>query len=262
MPQSSPSSAAYGFIGTGELTAAIVEGLNTGATEPPTIFLSPRGHTVGRELANRFPNVHVGDSNQNVLAHATSIVLAVPPPTAQAVLAELSFRPHHLLMSAVAGLRLHQLHDWAAPAGHVVRVIPLPQAAHRQSLTTIYPDDTVTRALFDQVGGVLVPDEEQTLDASSAATATFAAHLDYLTTIATWLADHGVDQDTASTFITHIFGQLGRSLSQQDGALTTMTDKHTTPGGINEQLLTDLRQEGMPDAVRHSLDRVLARLRS
>lgn len=40
-----------------------------------------------------------------------------------------------------------------------------------------------------------------------------------------------------------------------------MTDKHTTPGGINEQLMTDLRGDGMPDAVRHALDRVLGRLR-
>lgn len=257
MPQSSPpSTSAHGFVGAGEITAAIVEGISTQA-DPPSIFLSPRGHAVGRELASRFPNVHVCHSNQEVLDRATSIVLAVPPPAARTVLAALSFRPHHVVMSAVAGLRLHQLRDCAAQTGDFVRAIPLPQAAHRQSLTTIYPDNAVARALFARVGGVLVPNEEQALDAFSAATATFAAHLDYLTTVATWLADH----DTATTFTTHIFGELGRSLSQQDDALATMTAKHTTPGGINEQLMTDLRQDGMPDSVRRALDRVLARIR-
>jgi pyrroline-5-carboxylate reductase len=34
-----------------------------------------------------------------------------------------------------------------------------------------------------------------------------------------------------------------------------------TPGGINEQLMMDLRADGVPGMVRNALDRVLARLR-
>jgi len=92
-------------------------------------------------------------------------------------------------------------------------------------------------------------------------TATFAAHLDYLTTIASWLADYGVGPDAATAYTTHIFGQLGESLSQRTDSLTALTDKHMTPGGINQQFMTDLRRDGVPDVVRRALDRVLARLR-
>lgn len=104
----------------------------------------------------------------------------------------------------------------------------------------MYPDNAVARDLFGRVGGVLVSSEEETLDAFSAATATFAAHLDYLTTITVWLADHGVDHRTATAYTTHIFGQLGQALLQRTDPLTTLTDKHATPDGINEQLMTDL----------------------
>ncbi|WP_338597498.1 NAD(P)-binding domain-containing protein [Saccharopolyspora sp. SCSIO 74807] len=261
MSQSS-NSTAYGFIGAGEITAAIVEGLHAQDAEPPAVFLSPRGHAVAGELAARFPGVQVCQSNQDVLDRATSIVLAVPLPVAQDVLEQLSFRAEHVLLSAVAGLRLHQLRDSAARAGSLVRTIPLPQAAHRQSLTTIYPDDTAARALFERVGGVLVADDEQSLDAFGAVTATFAAHLDYLATIADWLADQGIDRATATGFTTHIFGQLGISLAQHENALATMTGKHATPGGNNERLMAELRSEGMPDAVRRALDHVFDRLRS
>ncbi|QUQ64706.1 NAD(P)-binding domain-containing protein [Kutzneria sp. CA-103260] len=250
----------YGFVGTGEITAAIVAGLSTGVADPPAVLLSPRGRDVGRELASRFPNVRVCESNQGVLDSATVIVLAVRPPMAQDVLAELSFQPRHVVLSALAGVRLEQLRHWAAPAGQVVRVIPLPQAAQGQSLTAICPDNAVARELFDRVGGVVVANEEKTLDAFSAATATFAAHLDYLTTIAEWLAGQGIEHDAATAYVTHIFGQLGQSLSQHTGPLAELTEKHMTPGGINEQLMTDLRREGVPDLVRHALDRVLARL--
>jgi pyrroline-5-carboxylate reductase len=258
-PGSSP--AAYGFVGAGEIAAAIVEGLSTDVADPPQVFLSPRGRRVGQELARRFPNVKVCGSNQDVLDNATPVVLAVRPQIARAVLEELSFRRQHVVMSAMAGVPLERLRDWAAPAGHIVRLIPLPSAARGQSITVMYPENAVARELFGRVGGLLVPGEEETLDAFSAATATFAAHLDYLTTIARWLADQGVDHDAAAAYITHIFGQLGHSLLQRTGSLTALTDKHMTPGGTNEQLMTDLRRDGVPDLVRRALDRILARLR-
>jgi pyrroline-5-carboxylate reductase len=248
-------------VGAGEITAAIVEGLSANVADPPAVFLSPRGGGVARGLAGRFSNVQVCDSNQDVLENATSIVLAVRPPLARAVLEELSFRPQHVVMSVMAGVHLERLHDWASPAGHIVRVIPLPQAARGRSLTVVYPDDAVARELFGRVGGVLVAGEEATLDAFSAATATFAAHLDHLTTIADWLADHGVERGIAAAYTTHIFGELGRSLLQPTGSLAALTEKHMTPGGINEQFMTDLRRDGVPDVVRCALDRILRRLR-
>lgn len=128
--------------------------------------------------------------------------------------------------------------------------------SHRAGHTT-----AAGSARFGRVGSVLVPSEEESLDAFSAATATFAAHLDYLETIAHWLADHGVDHHTATAYVIHIFGQLGQSLLQRTDSLATLTDKHTTPGGINEQLMTDLRRDGVPALVPRALDRILARLR-
>lgn len=250
----------YGFVGTGELTAAIVTGLSAEVADPPSIFLSPRGRDIGRALAGRFPNVRVCDSNQDVLENATVIVLAVRPPQAPSVLADLSFRPEHAVVSALTGVRLARLRDWTAPAGTHVRSIPLPAAARRQSLTAIYPDDVVARGLFDRVGGVLVPDDEATLDVFQTATATFAAHLDYLGTIADWLTGHGVERGAATAYTTHIFGQLGLSLRHTD-SLAALTEAHMTPGGINSQLMADLRGAGVPDVVRRALDRVLSRLR-
>ncbi|HET6291536.1 MAG TPA: NAD(P)-binding domain-containing protein [Amycolatopsis sp.] len=251
----------YGFIGAGEITAAIVEGLSKDIADPPSISLSPRSRSVGQELSARFANVEVRDSNQNVVDSATTIILAVRPPLAEEVLQGLTFRPDHVLISALAGVPLDRLRDWAAPAGEVVRSIPLPPAARRQSLTAMYPDNPRARALFDSIGGSVIPDAEKDLDIFSAATATFAAHLDYLRTIAAWMTDQGIDDTTATTFTSHIFGQLGHSLLQRNGDLGTLTGKHMTPGGLNEQLLTDLRTNGVSDTVRHALDGILTRLR-
>lgn len=250
----------YGFLGVGEIATAVVTGLSTNTANPPTIFLSPRGRRVGHELATRFPNVHICDSNQDVLEHANQIVLTLPPQIAPTVLTQLTFQPQHIVISAVAGLQLVQLQNWTAPACRAVRAIPLPQAATRHSYTAMYPHDAIADDLFSRVGETFLPDNEQALDAVSAATATFAAHLDYLTTIATWLTNHGVPHQAATTYTARIFGQLGQSLLQHTNALTTMTEKHTTPDGINQQLMNDLRDNGVPNTVQRALDRILARL--
>lgn len=168
------SESTYGFVGAGEITAAIVEGLSRDGAEAPAVFLSPRGRAVARGLAGRFPNVQVCGSNQEVLDNTSTVVLAVRQPQAHAVLTELSFEPRHVLVNAVAGVRMDQLRAWASPARDVVTTIPLPQAAHGQSLTVMYPDDDVARELFTRVGDVLVPRDEQTFDALSAGSGAFA----------------------------------------------------------------------------------------
>jgi pyrroline-5-carboxylate reductase len=249
---------AYGFVGTGEITAAIVEGLSV--ESPPEIFLSPRGRSTALSLASRFPHVTVCASNQEVLESAPSIVLAVRPQVAREVLGELSFRPDHVVISAVAGVQVETLRALTG-AGEISRVIPLPSASSRSSLTAMYPESALARSLFESVGSVVVPESESALEAFSAATATVAAHLDYLSTIAAWLAEQGVDPEAATTYVAKIFGPVGVAVLDHTGPFETLISKYKTPGGINEQIMLELREEGVPDTVRHALDRVLTRLR-
>lgn len=253
--------ASYGFVGTGELTAAVVEGLSTAVAEPPAVFLSPRNREVAHDLAARFPNARVCGSNQEVLDSTTAVVVAVRPQIAREVLAELVFRPDHVVISALAGVSLEQLREWTAPAARHVRSIPLPTASRAASRTAMYPEDDVARALFTSVGDVVVARDEPTLATFSAATATFAAHLDQLATIAGWMAEHGVAPEDANAYVAHVFGELGRTLLRHPGTLADLAGKHMTPGGISEQFLAALRADGVPESVHKGLDDVLARVR-
>jgi pyrroline-5-carboxylate reductase len=75
-----------GFIGTGEITSSIVTGLCSSVAMPHSIRLSPRNAAVAKKLANRFNGVSISSSNQEVLDHCDTIVIAVRPQVAQDVL--------------------------------------------------------------------------------------------------------------------------------------------------------------------------------
>jgi pyrroline-5-carboxylate reductase len=94
-----------GFIGTGEITSSIVTGLCSFGTTSHSIRLSPRNAAVAKELSNRFKGISVRSSNQEVLDHSETIVIAVRPAAARDVLSELHFGPGHQIISLVSGSR-------------------------------------------------------------------------------------------------------------------------------------------------------------
>ena len=81
-----------GFIGTGAITTAMVEGLCKTENPPTDIVVSPRNKKKAEKLAARFDNVRIADNNQIVVDECDCIVLAVVPQIAEAVLRELHFR--------------------------------------------------------------------------------------------------------------------------------------------------------------------------
>src|SRR6185312_16342616 len=128
-----------GFIGTGTIAGAMVEGLS-GLPEPPEIIVSPRSERISRKLAARFGNVR----------RATSIDEAV---------AGLSFGAEQIVVSLIAGLSLADVQA-LAPHSRVARAVPMPGIARRTGPVTVYPDVREVADLFRPLGELfVVPDE-------------------------------------------------------------------------------------------------------
>src|SRR5262245_4739042 len=92
-----------GFVGTGTIAAAIIEGLFA-ADGAHSITVSPRNAEVAADLAARFANVRIAPTNQAVLDASDVVFLAVRPQIADGVLRELRFRPDHHVISLIAAI--------------------------------------------------------------------------------------------------------------------------------------------------------------
>jgi len=252
-----------GFVGTGEITLAMVTGLSSSDAERHSIRLSPRNLAIATDLAHRFPGVSIASSNQDVLDHCDTVVIAVRPHVAQSVLSELRFRPDHCVISVVSALSLRSVSELVSPAMRVTRAVPLPSTAKRMGPTAIYPPDRLVDDLFAALGTVFAVETEDEFDAMCAATSTIASYYAFIDGVASWLARNGVPEAKARDYVGRMFwGLTSAAVDAPERTFQSLASDHATAGGINEQFLTHMVKHGLSRSVSEGLAAVMQRIRA
>lgn len=245
-----------GFIGTGTMAAAMVEGLGG-----EDILLSPRGAEVAAGLARRFPGVRVAADNQSVIDGSAMLVLSVRPQVAEAVLRPLRFRAGQKVVSLIAATQIASLRDWIGLDLPIIRAIPLPFAADRASVTPIFPPDAEVAALFNRLGTALPCATIAEFDLLAVGSALMGSYFGILETTQAWLVAQGLDDRAAHTYLAGLFANLGKVAQASPAGFATLRAEHSTPGGLNEQIFRDFAAGGGTAALTSALDRVLTRVR-
>ena len=165
------------------------------------------------------------------------------------MLPNLSFSRQQAIISVMAGISIEALHELVAPAQNIARAIPLPSVAARDGATPIFPSTEAAKALFDRLGSSIEVPNAVAFEATSASTATIAAHFAYLNTICQWLIAQGVSDTAARRQVASTFAGLAARLRGQEPDFGKLARDHATPGGTNEQFLGLLEQAHVFDAV-------------
>ena len=252
---------ALGFIGTGTIAAAMIEGLRLEA-EPFDIIVSPRNAEVANGLALKFPNVRIAQSNQQVLDLSDTVVLAIRPQIAPEVLPALNFRPDHKVISLIATVSLDYLGNATAPAQSVTRAVPLPSVARGEGPTAIFPPNSDTIRLFDRIGTSFELADESEFDVFTTVTAVMATYFAFAHTVSHWMEKQGVSGEKAHCFTAKMLAGLSSTATDETMAsFEQLAAEHQTRGGINEQVFGDLTTGGLICELDQSLDGILERLR-
>lgn len=115
-----------GFLGTGEITAAMVRGLQG---QGHAILVSPRNAATAARLAAEMPGVTVAPDNAAVVEGAEVVFLCLLAHVAEEVLPALPFRAGQSVISVMVDAPLARLRALCAPATDIARCIPLPPIA-------------------------------------------------------------------------------------------------------------------------------------
>lgn len=246
-----------GFIGTGAITTAVVTGLSSEGGPRPEIRLSPRNAGAAAGLASRFGNVSVCASNQEVVDSSDTLVLAVRPQVARAVLSEIRFSSGQNVISLIAGFPVRRVAELITPADKIWRAIPLPSVGQRQGPIAIHPLGGAAAELFSPLGKVFGIEIEDHLNAFSTATSTLASYFGFLGCVASWVARKGILELQAREYTARMFAGLANTSIRESGqSFESLAAAHATPGGLNEQVMRDLTVHGVFNSLTEALDLV------
>ncbi|QCP54251.1 pyrroline-5-carboxylate reductase [Trinickia violacea] len=251
-----------GFIGTGTITKAVVAGMVRFGVPFDRISLSPRNANTAAELATLDGRIHACASNQEVLETSDVVCLAVVPKIAAEVLGELQFASRHHVISFIAGISLAEMRRLVQPVDRVARAVPLPAVAEGKGSTAICPPDDVAKAIFSKLGEAVEVDDERKFDALSAVTATMASFYAVLETQAAWLVRQGLEYKAARAFLSGYCVGLAHDATRTKQPFSEMVTQCMTPGGINEQVHTELSRRGAYEHYAEALDGVLRRIQA
>jgi pyrroline-5-carboxylate reductase len=258
------------FIGGGNMARSLIAGLVANGFKPANITVSDPDEKQRQLLTEKFA-VHGQTDNQQALAGADAVVLAVKPQQLRDVAGSLAANmptPCPLFISIAAGIRSNDLHRWLGGQCPVIRSMPNTPAMVRSGVTGLFARPGVSdsqrnlaESILRAVGSTVWVEQESELDAVTAVSGSGPAYFFYVMEVMELAArELGLSADAAHLLtIETAFGAAKLALeSHEDPA--QLRRQVTSPGGTTEQALAVLEQGGLAQLFNDALQ--AARLRA
>ncbi|KEC54724.1 pyrroline-5-carboxylate reductase [Bartonella koehlerae] len=254
-----------GFLGTGKITASMVDGLMRSAFDVSSIIISSRNVQRAKRLSNNYDKVMIAENNQALLDVSDCVFLCLPNLLAEEVLRSLRFRPEQLVVSVLAMAKAAEVEEWINHK--VYRAVPLPFVAECKNLTPIYPDHPFLRSLFDALGGTLVLDAEEQFNLFMTAGSLMGVYFNFIETAHQWFIRQGLKKQQSADFLAMMFGNLTdemRKIMAQDCSTSLdfalLEKEFSTKGGTNELLSHCFSRQRGGSALTTALETTLRKI--
>jgi pyrroline-5-carboxylate reductase len=251
-----------GFIGAGNMAAALIGGLIADGTPPGDILASDP--SAERLTALAGSGIRTLDSNTEAAAQADVLVLAVKPQLLKAVCVELAatvqqHRP--LVISIAAGVRTTELAEWLGGGAALIRTMPNTPAMIQCGATVLFAGPGVDAGQRDAAEHVLravgltrwVADEDL-LDAATALSGSGPAYYFlFMEAMEAAAVELGLPADTAHLLTLQTALGAARMAMESTDSPALLRQKVTSPGGTTEQALKTFEDGGLRDLVERAL---------
>ncbi|TDE38308.1 NAD(P)-binding domain-containing protein [Antarcticimicrobium sediminis] len=244
-----------GFLGTGQIAAPMARFL---ARTGHDILVSERNAALAAALADEHGALVV--PNQDVLDRSEIVFLCLRPQIAPEIIAGLTLRPDHRIVSVMAGISLADLRDLCAPATDITMTIPLGFLEQGGCPLPAFPNAELMYRLFAPENPVIAVADEGTFNKHFAICAMVPGLLDLMAGSAEWLAADTGDRDGAEFYTTQLFSGFLAAMGREPGALAEARDALATEGTISLQMIEALRAGGVGETLLATLEAIGARL--
>jgi pyrroline-5-carboxylate reductase len=273
-----------GFIGCGTIASAIITGFSKqSVVRINSIVVSRRSESKSSVIQQQYPHlVVVEDNNQNIVDVADIVFLTVLPQQASPIIQALHFQgSKHVLVSLVSTSKIESLsHDSKLPIEQVFKMICLPAVAYAEGICLLQPkprnvmnadaNSTINllEQLFDTLGGVVIAENDKEMAAMMVPSSLMGSFYGILQNNRDWLVNrHNISNDKATVLVSRMYYSMIQdamrkfsNTSDEGSHLFDDLIAEQTPGGLNEQVLANLKSLGVMEAYDIAQDSVVRRI--
>ena len=251
-----------GFIGTGHITKAVVQGILGSKIKFTKIYLSKRNKKISSFLNKKSKKIVITDINQDIINKSNWIFLAVTPAVGNKILKNLKFKKNQTIISFISTIKMNELKKVIKTKSKIVRAIPLPFISLRKGPVPIFPPNRQVKSFFDKLGTSLeIKNEKLSLNFWSLSSM-MAPFYKLLETLTNWLISKGIKKQDAQKYITSLFLALSAdAVNKSPKGLDVLVKNSQTPKGLNQQALNELQKSGFFKHLVNTSNSILKRLK-
>lgn len=249
---------AIGFIGVGNIAAALIKGFCGNESFRGKIFMYNRspGKTADAEKSFR-GRVETVESGQELIDKADIVFPTVLPDVLRKIAATLKFRRENRVVHVAAGINLTEARGWYEPACSIARAVPLSFASRCMGPIVLWEGDAEIRELLSLVGTVIAVPTEKELEVLASITGMMVPCYALMSETVKWGMSKGVNFQNVLDYTTSMnealsFLMRNECTKDMEGFLK----KNTTPNGMNELALKILKGKNVLRSWTDALEEV------
>ena len=250
-----------GFIGTGEISKAVIQGIISSKIKFSKIYISNRNNKISKQLSKSNKKISIMKDNQKIIDACEWIFLAITPVVGKKIIKRLKFKKKHTIISFISTIKMKELKKIIKVKATIVRAIPLPPISLKKGPIPIYPPNKKVKRFFNNLG-TTVEIKNEALSLNFWTTSSMMAPFyEILYTLSQWLIKKGVKKESAQKYITSLFVALSEDSFNKSSDLKKLVKESQTPKGLNEQSVKELRKLGFYRDLNKTAESVLRRLK-
>jgi len=246
------------FIGGGNMTRAIIGGLLEDGFSPAFISVAEPMASQRDTLTDAMPGVFISEDNDEVVARANNVVLAVKPQVISGVCRELAAavqKTKPLIISIAAGPRIADIDHWLGGGNAIARVMPNQPALLKKGVSGLFANDKTSaeqlqtaRTIMSAVGPVVTVPVEDDIDAVTAVSGSGPAYFYLLIDMIAKSGERLGLSESAARDLAIETAVGATKLAQDSGdSMDELIARVRSPGGTTAAALDSLLNDGVRD---------------
>ena len=246
-----------GFIGTGEIAEALIEGI-TG--QGHKIYVSNRSNLRSQRLSEEYSDV-IACENDEVCSSSNIIFICLMASVARNILPKLSFRTNHQIISVMAHINSHELKSYCLPAKNICITIPLPFVAKGGCPLPVYPHSDALSVLYGTNNSIIVLESQDHIAPHFVISAMLSPVFSLFDLASKWLGSKTGNDLQSEIYLTHLFkGYLDFMPDSERERFTAALHSLSTEGCLNSTLKAHMHEKGTYSALSDGLTLLEKRL--